>query len=526
MQGTIPIRLLGALAMLLALFSVPIPAQADPEDVAAAARGVVRVVVLGQDGDQLFPISHGTGFVVDDRTIVTNAHVVEEVLQLPGLTLGIVPPEAGAALPGSLVSYSPRNDLAIIRADRPLRLPPLAIASVPPADGAMVSAVGYPMNVDRAQGLSIQDVLRAQPPVKSRGYLSGQRPTREFDTILHTAPIARGNSGGPLLDNCGRVVGINSFGTESNGTDSEFYFAVSARELLPYLRANGVSARVNGLPCRSMAELDAEEQAVATRKARAAMDVARRQEAETLKRRAEARREAERDVIEARDDGMAVAALMLALATIAGLVGWQAREAGNERRVRPAAIICAVALCAMILAWVLRPSLDSIDRRALALLRNDAGDAPAIVPKAPAPAAPQAEEVAMTCTLDPGRSRVTSAGTDDVPVTWRIDGCVNGRTQYGLADGGWSRIFVPQDEPLVSVARYDPEAREYKVERYSLDHAAIEAVRAVRAGFDTPACGGGAAAARQLGNAQKALSNLLPARPNERLVYRCTGQGG
>ena len=101
------------------------------------------------------------------------------------------------------------------------------------------------MNVDRAQGLDISDIFRSQPPVKSRGYVSGARPSRQFDTILHTAPIARGNSGGPLLDPCGRVVGVNSFGADNDGGDAEFFFAVSNRELVPFLRANDVEPRIN-----------------------------------------------------------------------------------------------------------------------------------------------------------------------------------------------------------------------------------------------------------------------------------------
>ncbi len=110
-----------------------------------------------------------------------------------------------------------------------------------------VTSVGYPMNVDRAQGLSLDDIFKAQPPVKSRGFLSGRRPSREFDTILHTAPIGKGSSGGPLLDNCGRVIGVNSFGAESDGTRCR----ILLRGLDP--RAAAVPARQRASPRRSTA---------------------------------------------------------------------------------------------------------------------------------------------------------------------------------------------------------------------------------------------------------------------------------
>ncbi len=238
----------------------PAPAKADPADIDAATRGVVRVVIIGNDGGEIFPISHGTGFAVSGDRIVTNAHVVQQAIQDGRLSIGIVPADGDRAVYARLVAVSVRNDLALLEATEPLGLPPLTVAGNPAQSGA-VTAIGYPLNVDRAQGLSFSDMFRAQPPVTATGFLSGRRPSREMDTLLHTAPIAAGNSGGPLVDDCGRVIGVNSFGTLSEGSDAEFFFAVSTRELLPFLRANDVTPRLNAAECRSLAELDAEERA-------------------------------------------------------------------------------------------------------------------------------------------------------------------------------------------------------------------------------------------------------------------------
>ncbi|MCB2089083.1 MAG: trypsin-like peptidase domain-containing protein, partial [Sphingomonadaceae bacterium] len=224
--------------LLLALLALLLPAttQADPADINAAARGVVRVVIIGSDGDEIYPISHGTGFAVTPTRIVTNAHVVRDAVVDETLRIGIVPSEGNDSSFAKLISFSPKNDLALVQITGDLRLPPLTMSGGESKDAGEVTSVGYPANVDRAQGLRISDIFRSQNPVKSRGFISGKRPTREFDTILHTAPIARGNSGGPLLDGCGRVLGVNSFGADSEGADAEFYFAVSNRELLPFLR--------------------------------------------------------------------------------------------------------------------------------------------------------------------------------------------------------------------------------------------------------------------------------------------------
>ena len=331
------------LAFLLLLTAAPL--AADPGDIDAAARGVVRVVIVGKDSEGVFPVSHGSGFAVSADRIVTNAHVVTDAAKDDHLRVAIVPPEGGGAVFGRIVAVNPRNDLALIAIDGPLRLPPLALAGGPPQDSGEVAAVGYPMNVDKAQGLSIEDIFTAQPPVKSRGFLSGFRPSRQFDTVLHTAPIARGNSGGPLLDACGRVLGVNSFGAEADSAGGEFYFAVSARELVPFLRQNAVTPRVNDTPCRSMADLDAADKARSQSEQLAARTALEHRAEATRVKQDRARFEAEMQVRDERDDRMLATMVLLLLA--AGLGWWafekRARfdEAGEKLPLPPANRIAA-----------------------------------------------------------------------------------------------------------------------------------------------------------------------------------------
>ena len=195
-------RRLTALFAFLVLLA-PLPAAADPADIDAAARGVVRVVIVEHEGDSVIAISHGTGFAVSPERVVTNSHVIQEAQANPNLFIGIVPSDGEEAVYARLISVSPRNDLALIATTKPMNLPPLTISGNPESGDTSVTAVGYPMNVDRAQGLGMADIFHAQPPVKAIGSLAGRRPSRQFDTLLHTAPIPRGNSGGPLLDPCG-----------------------------------------------------------------------------------------------------------------------------------------------------------------------------------------------------------------------------------------------------------------------------------------------------------------------------------
>ena len=131
----------------------------------------------------------------------------------------------------------------------------------------------------------------------------------------------------------------------------------------------------------------------------------------------------------------------------------------------------------------------------------------------------------MLCTLDVSRSRVTGDAPQDLEFEWDPEGCVNGRTQYGLASGEWSRLFVPNEEDTVSVNRYDPDTRTYRSERYLLSRSTMAKAREERGKYHPPACGAGNAAS-DLGEQQTAVVALLPDRPNERLVYHCEAKGG
>ncbi|MEL7188285.1 MAG: serine protease [Pseudomonadota bacterium] len=514
-------RIAACLITLFALCIAP-PVLADEADVDAAARGVVRVVLIRDVEGEVLPSSHGSGFAVTPNIIVTNAHVVRDAVLDDTLRIGIVPSEqARESEPGafgSILAVSPRNDLALIEiAKGSLRLPPVSFSGANASNMGEVAAVGYPMNVDIAQGLEISDIFQPQPPVKSRGFLSGERPARQFDTILHTAPIGRGNSGGPLLDGCGRVLGVNSFGAESDGSDAEFYFAVSLRELLPFLRDNNIEPSTNALPCRSIEELNAAELArFEAERADAQAKIDAREEA-LRERRQQAWIKAQMLIIEERDNAIATTMLLLIAGLVAAYAAAQLRR--NEAH-RKFAIMAAgasgAAFIACLLVWLARPGTSDIEDRVAAIMdENESGEDGEQTPDLTA-----AGDGTLICTFVPERSRVTGARIDDVEFDWSADGCVNDRTQYGMDGGRWSRVFVPNDEAAVSVNSYDPDTRTFRTDRYLLGRADMEAARKARRGYSPPSCGV-TDAARLLGERQSAVIAQLPERENERLVYSC-----
>src|SRR3546814_13329226 len=65
--------------------------------------------------------------------------------------------------------------------------------------------------------------------------------------------------GGPLFDACGRLLGINSFGSLSDGNDAEFVFAISNREIASFLRQSGVDFARTNVECKSPEQAQEEE---------------------------------------------------------------------------------------------------------------------------------------------------------------------------------------------------------------------------------------------------------------------------
>ena len=512
------IRLLTALTLIFAAL-LPVQAGADPDDIGAAARGVVRVVLVDFDGTTARLIGHGTGFAVSSNQIVTNAHVVEMAANDPNLIIGVVPPEGKKGFAAKLVAVAQDKDLALLQLSEPGSIAALAIYPGVVTDGAEVIAVGYPGNVDLAQGLGMGDLVGPQSPVKSRGSVSGGRSARSVDTILHTAAIGAGNSGGPLLDACGRVVGVNSFGTVSNnGTDSAFYFAISMREVLPFLQRAGVKPHQNAMPCRSAADFAAQQsQLNAGDQAKLAA------KADDDRRHADKiRRDTELQVLAERENGMAMAGVALVAALAAAGAAFVFAQRGEQRAMRIAGIGGIALLIGAVVLWLLRPPLSSIDERAKDAL---AAPSPTTSPTGTRLASKAADPGTgkMICVIDPQRSRVTVSDTQDVPLTFEAGGCINHRTQYGLGANGYSRVLVPRQDETVSVNAYDPATRTFRTDHFLLGFDTMAKLREARGKFKAPECGATDDAATKLASDEQSLTALLPPEPQERLAYRCQG---
>jgi hypothetical protein len=493
------------LVMLLTLLAFAAPARAD--DISAAGRSVVRVVVIAFEEGEVAGFGHGSGFAVAPNRIVTNAHVVAQAQEGKDVAIGIVPSEGAQAMRARIVAVDPARDLALLEIERGT-LTPIPLYTGPLDDGAPVAALGYPGNVDLATARSANDYITPLPPTRSIGIFSNVRPINGITTLLHTASIARGHSGGPLLDACGRVLGVNTLITRNQDGDAPFAFAVANRELTQFLRANRQPFLAVDTECVSMADRLRQDQ-------QRGEDELRARDAAAAAAAAAARDTRERSLAaieERRETRLAIAVLLLVLSLVAfGGAGIMLQK----DRMKPAKIMAGAGaglLLLAILAFLSRPSLA-------------AAEAAPTVASAAAP--PDGRFAGRNlCHLVAERSRVTVSPALDVPLDWADNGCVNARTQYARNGAVWTRILVPNGEQAVSVLQFTPASGEYVVTRYLLDAQTMGRVRALRRDVGVKACTPDAEARTILADQQREIGAVLPRLPNERLVYACERQQG
>lgn len=500
--------------------AAPLIAPAESDDIAATERSVVRVVTVAIVNGQVVGFGHGSGFAIAPDRIVTNAHVVSDAAEYPeNVVIGIVPSEGSRSYPGRLIRLDRRRDLAIVQIVEG-RIPAASIYTGPVTQREKVFALGYPGNVDVATAQSMDDFIRPRTPVASDGIVSNIDQVNGVSALVHDADIARGNSGGPLVDRCGRVVGVNVAISRADDGDSPFSFAVTVRELAQFLQDADQRFTAVASPCLTAAEAAARDAALTQEEARAARLAAERAAASRAASDAEKLARMRSDAQNWRENFLALGVVAFGLAILAGGAAMMFNVQGRPRDVRRAMIAAGVLALAALVLFLVRP--DPADVRLPDPPLDDAFDASA----KGKPDSTTALYGSLTCQVDRNRGRINVSTGEDTALAITPSGCVNDRTQYVRgSDGKWSRTLVPNEDATITRLTYDPATGTAETRRYLMSFDAMEGARRQRASVDVPTgCTADPATLAALEQRESMVGAVLPSRPDEQIVSRCRAE--
>ena len=229
--------------------SVVAPTQLTPEELTnchvydAANRGVVNINTKFEGYERFFTMlvptpgqGSGSGSVIDrEGHILTNLHVVEDAEEIQVTLAG------GKSYVAQMVGHDAQTDIAILKIDAPASdLYPIAFgASDNLRVGQRVYALGNPFGLEGTITTGIISALNRTLPSRV--------PGRELQAIIQTdAALNPGNSGGPLLDTSGRMIGMNVAIATKSGQSAGLGFAIPINRIarfVPELIASGKITR-------------------------------------------------------------------------------------------------------------------------------------------------------------------------------------------------------------------------------------------------------------------------------------------
>lgn len=225
-------------------------APAKPLEKTALVSLLKQAVVLVVAGE-----NSGSGFIIDSQHIVTNNHVIagSEGQPLIVAGVGIGTPREAKVIAHVAEEGPAGRDFALLKvAGAPLTTKLALTPNV--ADLQPIVAAGFPgllitndVNFHRL----MQGDLSATPEIiLSQGAVMAiQNRSAGMPTIAHNAPISGGNSGGPLVDSCGRVVGINTYIRVASDQGTNAGYALGTEGILKFLAKAGGSPTVQSGTC-------------------------------------------------------------------------------------------------------------------------------------------------------------------------------------------------------------------------------------------------------------------------------------
>ncbi|MBC9784324.1 trypsin-like peptidase domain-containing protein [Heliobacterium chlorum] len=232
------------LGFVFSLIIVTVPsvetAQAEP-DANQMRQSVVHVRTYFANDR----VGYGSGFIVDreGQYVVTNRHAVTDEDGVRGYDFYIYVKDQDEPIQAHILSLSPEKDLAILELTKKSGKAPVRFASSDNVkDGQAVYAVGYPFPAYIEKMTNIAQIKHPPESKITRGVISGRNKDDKGTNHYQTdAAVNFGNSGGPLFNEAGAVVGVIRAKPNVKKIESEgIAWAIQSDEVMQYLDRNNI----------------------------------------------------------------------------------------------------------------------------------------------------------------------------------------------------------------------------------------------------------------------------------------------
>ncbi|MGZ8942190.1 MAG: trypsin-like peptidase domain-containing protein [Methylobacter sp.] len=210
--------------------------------------GVLRIINVQGEKSR----ASGTGFLINNEGyLVTNHHVVKDADRLIILDGGLEKQNIKFA---SVVWVSPHYDLAVIQAkDLQTNRHPLTLSSPESSGldkGDEVWKFGFPggSDVGALEGVSIQVKIDSGKVRVIENRIMDSQSGDSYSIVEHGATVNPGDSGGPLTNQCGNVIAVNSSKASMAHVEGTFW-AINVKYLIDQLNAKGIKYQLDNSAC-------------------------------------------------------------------------------------------------------------------------------------------------------------------------------------------------------------------------------------------------------------------------------------
>lgn len=232
--------------------TMQVSAESANDDVTAVGNSLMQVRMVYTDDDGIVrPVQGGTGFLINSNTVITCAHVVDvdsdtkkALKDMYGnnynkdkLSLQVVV-SGDVTITATIKKESEDVDFAILNLTEAIyERTPASLGNTDDLKATqLVFALGFPASVANLQN---KNTYTSSDVTITDGKVSKLNSSDGVDYIQHGAILTGGNSGGPLVDETGKVIGINK------GKNDNYYYAININQVTEILDALGIEYNSN-----------------------------------------------------------------------------------------------------------------------------------------------------------------------------------------------------------------------------------------------------------------------------------------